>query len=207
MSKKVQKSNLGTIGPINNNFNYNDQATDGSDLNDLDILMRTIVAFTHSSWKDAENVALQNITGSKTFAAVASGNTLYVAHNAGFEDQNATLPTDNELDQIADIISLAISDIPSYKLTKVTMLSGANSNSQRKSFHAEMQLLAYCHENNIQIDGGMMGVSKPCCKKCATQLTAQGIDFSLEDIGDLKGKWVVPDGYLIGVSKNSIYPI
>ena len=44
-------------------------------------------------------------------------------------------------------------------------------------FHAEMQLLEYMLDNKVLPERGFIGVSKPCCTFCQTNLNAAGLHF------------------------------
>lgn len=233
--KNVQKENLGQIGPISQNVNYKGQATDGSDLNELDLIARTILAVTHSEWKttfdattphphfskgtpvafdperDAQRhegwVVGQSLTGPKTFAVAVCGSVLYVAHNAALESIREVEPSEAEQTQIKAIVLDTLRVDGYHKVTDVVFFNLASKNN-KTAFHAEMQLLSYFQANKLTIDGSVIGVSKPCCNFCANQLRAMGIVFSLEAVGDALGQWKIPDAHAFtSISANKIDPL
>jgi hypothetical protein len=195
------------VGPINKNIYYSNQATDGSDLNDLDNIARYILAMTHSGWNDPYHIVKQNVTGKKTFAVGASGDTLYVAHNVAMEGGNRPSPNTGEEEGIKNItLGFIKSELKVSKIRDVKVINLAGRGNAT-SFHAEMQLIAYLKDKGLALDGRIIGVSKPCCGTCGNFLNALGINFSL--IGDPPlGQWMIPAEYQGGMlSTNDIPPL
>lgn len=197
MVKTVNQVQVANAGVINPNYTYNGQSSTGDDLNELDLVARNILAVTHSAWKAVDNPILQNITGMKTFACIASGDTLYVAHNAGLLKPRNLLPADVEADAIRDAAIDIMREDNCNKITTVTVINLATKKNA-KSYHAEMQLIAYCIANGLPIDGGIIGVSKPCCSQCSDKLSILHVEHSLK-AGPPIGGWEIPGGDFGGI--------
>jgi hypothetical protein len=232
MAKQVHNATVPPAGIIDPNVNYAGQASDGSDLNDLDLVARYILAVTHSRWNSefteegeakgakeyewadgprpeamTSHVIRQNVTGMKTFAVAVSGSTLYVAHNAGTKSKKPEPSTDDREEISAAVLGYLASCRLDKKVTSVEIINRATSRKLATTYHAEMQLLAHFIAGGLCLDGKVIGVSKPCCSTCSNQLDALNVSYSLKGDPPL-GEWKIPQGALTGMlSANALYPL
>ncbi|WP_444936307.1 nucleic acid/nucleotide deaminase domain-containing protein [Microbulbifer sp. JMSA004] len=188
MPKFVTEDIDPTTGPASLQRNAFYKNVVPSDLNPLDLVARQILTYKFTHLHNPQDSVRQAMRDVETVAcAIAGKGTLLVAHNSSFGAHGGN----NSAVEAATV--KALKDLRTRGFTNITdcfVLSPIRR--QRKTFHAEMQLLKACAENNRPIQGGVIGVSKPCCGKCAKYLKALGIDFSLYSKSPV-GDWISPE--------------
>ncbi|WP_164887288.1 hypothetical protein [Hahella sp. KA22] len=186
------------IGPqaLNNNAYY--VGFTPNDLNPLDIIARQIIATKFSGMHDPSNIVLQAMRDVETVAcAVVGTGTLLVAYNYGHGNS-----TDNA-NHIDFAARSALQSLHAEGFTNVTQYHVLHvSKNRKKSFHAEMNIIEHCGNNNLPIQGAVIGVSKPCCGKCAEVLNTFRVDYSLYSAPPI-GQWERPNTVMVPTSPRS----
>ncbi|AWF82093.1 hypothetical protein BTJ40_15340 [Microbulbifer sp. A4B17] len=198
MPKFVIEDTDVTTGPaqLQRNAFYRNVVPD--DLNPLDLVARKILAHKFSNLHDPQNSVRQAMRDVETVACVIAGKgTLLVSHNSSFGAHGGN----NQEVELAT--AAAFKDLRARGFVNITdyhVLSPIRK--LRRTFHAEMQILKACSEHNREIQGGIIGVSKPCCGKCAKVLKAFRINFSLYSKSPI-GDWVSPEIDQIKITSKS----
>lgn len=131
---------------------------------------------------------LADMPGNQCTAVVRQERKLYVTGN-GLWSSGEQLEQGEGSDLAADkpwfssatecertLVALAGSIRAEYSLDEVIFAIPMKGDMKGK-FHAEMQLLEYMLDNKILPERGFIGVSKPCCTFCQTNLNAAGLHF------------------------------
>lgn len=167
------------------------------ELNDLDRIARFVLAVAHSanySGTDRE----QRFVGQRTVAvAITERGDLVIAQNGvlttrissgrGRPQFTRMIPALEERIRRTVYVELeweyAIPpeelhlDPPDKPFGNISWVAN-HFGPQDTSFHAEMQLVSCLARNRFRFEGNQIGVSKPCCLKCANRLGKLGIDYS-----------------------------
>ncbi|GJJ03231.1 hypothetical protein RugamoR64_37690 [Duganella rhizosphaerae] len=186
-----------TIGPaiLKKNLYYGvakDVPFDTDELNSLDIVARHILAYKFTIVHNEEagnrvDPVLHSLRDRETVACVmVNDGHLLVAHNFKFRDADTNrIPFELATAKTVEAMKAEGLRIKTYAAVPFYIAK------RKKDFHAEMQLLEYVSDNAMSIQGGVIGVSKPCCDDCARTLTSMGIDFSFR-AGVAIGDWQPP---------------
>lgn len=156
-----------------------------SNLNFLDRVARYFLAIAYSSVYPGSDKYNQAYVAARTVAAALNGNKLYLAANElkglGLQrpkkDTRPIIIAVNELRKgfeglIKEFASEGIGGI-----TEVVFVANPFGDDNR-TYHAEMQLVDLFYEGRMNFDGGIIGVSKPCCMQCALSLDKVDINYS-----------------------------
>lgn len=185
----MPKQALKVIDPVGpgglQNVYYPGITSDG--LNPMDLIARRILAYKFSG-THVDELARQAMRDIETVAcAVVGAGTLLVSHNHRYGNR---VTNETNVGLAARQVWRELQAEGFTNITGYLVIHPAGV--RRTSFHAEMQILEYCGTNNAPIQGAVIGVSKPCCKKCSTVLKIFKIDYSYF-AGPPEGEWLGPD--------------
>ena len=144
----------------------------GSGLNEYDLMARMILAVTYTGDDNAKpDMLYQSMIGSPTVAIAqdAKSGTLVIACNKlkVFQDKLVRAALDSEgVEEKFELLKL----------------------DDDHSLHAEMRLVNFFYNDKLRLAGDALGVSKPCCRDCASHLEALDIDYSYWHDQNV-GKW------------------
>jgi hypothetical protein len=148
-------------------------------LNELDKIARFALAVAHSGqWTD-ENAREaeyrwdprreQLFVAQRTVAVVEHPwGGLYLAANGVWNDA---------IEDVGSTMQRVIAALQAAGEGTIRIVPNPYGHSDR-SFHAEMQLLRYFIDRGWRFEDDMIGVSKPCCERCADWLDRNWIEYS-----------------------------
>jgi hypothetical protein len=163
-----------------------DQPGFAAGLNDLDLIARFVLAIAHSGQWTAERVAEgtgrpaaeaartaareQHFVNQRTVAVARVRGTLYIAANMLWND---------DVEDVGTTMTRVMLALRGEGIRGPFQFVPNPNGSSDSVFHAEMQLLRYLARNGLPMPAEM-GVSKPCCPRCAARLDRIGVAHSAE---------------------------
>ncbi len=150
-----------------------------------DNIARFILAIGHSG-QYAGNHREQLFISQRTVAVMYYQDTIYVATNDLRND---------DVEDVGTTLTRVQNALRAEGYANVRFISNPFGDNDR-GLHAEMQLLSYFMAKGWQVSGGILGVSKPCCRFCALNLDRYGIWYSYWHDQNVGGNYRRPDaGY------------
>ena len=167
------------------------------ELNDLDRIARFVLAVAHSANYSGTHRE-QRFVGQRTVAvAITDRGDLVIAQNSvlttrvssGRGRPSFTRMVPELEERIRQTVAVELEweyaippeelhlDLPDKPFGNIYWVAN-RFGPQDTSFHSEMQLVYCMAQNGLRFEGNQIGVSKPCCLKCATRLSKLGIDYS-----------------------------
>ncbi len=149
-------------------------------LNDLDRIARFVLAIAHSGQWTPEHVQdsgsvvnpnrEQGFIAQRTVAVAYGGNDeIYIAANSLWNDDIEDCGSTKQ--RVIDALSAE------GVARRIHFLPNPFGNGDR-TFHAEMQIVRFFVQRGWALRYGEIGVSKPCCRRCAENLDRQGVHYS-----------------------------
>lgn len=165
-------------------------------LNDLDRVARYILAVGYSGQYHGGDAYNQGYVAARTVAVALHEGHLYVATNTVIDPrrEHPNVTIGRVLSEVGtEVLERGLED--TYK--SVIFIENPRGSADR-TYHAEMQLIDFFHRNRWRPGGDMIGVSKPCCRRCAVNLDNLDVGYSYwhsENVGPgyrqpaARGKW------------------
>ena len=156
------------------------------ELNELDRVARYILAVGYSGQYGGHEAVRQSYINAHTIAVAQHGTELFVAVNTLFYAQQGKAPQENPNETIGRIKAELVNEGAHRYYSNIYFIDNPNGDTDR-TFHAEMQLVDFFANNGWPFQHNMIGVSKPCCQKCAENLDKLNLGYSYwhgESVGD-----------------------
>jgi hypothetical protein len=153
------------------------EAVQYNELNHLDQVARYILAVGYSGQYAGDNALRQGYINAHTVAVAQHGTELFVAINTLFYAQQGKAPQEHMNKIIGRVKAELISAGATDYYSNIYFIDNEWGIKDR-FYHAEMQLVDFFKNNNWPLQGNMLGVSKPCCQKCAENLDKLKISYS-----------------------------